>query len=325
VIAQGIELQRRWIREIKVRVEQERGGRLAKLDELAFHIKQLEQLTLANAAHLEETLRVHALWAAIRRLHRAIDAPVRTPFRDDLRRLRHIATAAAGATATSIESVEGKEELEEAAPRDPLLSAVLESLDASDTPDIGVEPFGDLVSWFTSSVAPRVSRVALVPAEDEGGAGVLAHLASGILSRLQFHRTGLVPGKDVQSVLARAEWYLNEKDLDSATRELNQLKGTARVLLRDWLDAARSRLEIQQALEVRPAPENEHGNLTSEYVEVGIRSAGHGGIYACCEIDQKSKKRTLESVNTYMWAMESTLQQSHEIGTSHAENTLWKV
>jgi mitofilin len=32
VIAQGIELQRRWIREIKVRVEHERGGRLAKID-----------------------------------------------------------------------------------------------------------------------------------------------------------------------------------------------------------------------------------------------------------------------------------------------------
>ncbi|KAJ3555938.1 hypothetical protein NM688_g2299 [Phlebia brevispora] len=42
VVAQGIELQRRWIREIKVRVEQERGGRLAKLDELASNLKRLE-------------------------------------------------------------------------------------------------------------------------------------------------------------------------------------------------------------------------------------------------------------------------------------------
>jgi len=40
VVAQGIELQRRWIREIKVRVEQERGGRLAKLDELAANLKR---------------------------------------------------------------------------------------------------------------------------------------------------------------------------------------------------------------------------------------------------------------------------------------------
>ncbi|KNZ79718.1 hypothetical protein J132_08845 [Termitomyces sp. J132] len=41
VIAQGVELQRRWIRDIKVRVDQERGGRLGKLEELASHLKRL--------------------------------------------------------------------------------------------------------------------------------------------------------------------------------------------------------------------------------------------------------------------------------------------
>ncbi|KIY67283.1 hypothetical protein CYLTODRAFT_353529, partial [Cylindrobasidium torrendii FP15055 ss-10] len=61
---------------------------------------------------------------------------------------------------------------------------------------------------------------------------------------------GLVEGSDVNSVLARTEYYLNEKDLDSATRELNQLKGTAQVLTSDWLAAARKRLEVEQALEV---------------------------------------------------------------------------
>ena len=47
------------------------------------------------------------------------------------------------------------------------------------------------------------------------------------------------------SVLARAEHYLNEKDLDGAAREVNQLKGTAGVLVGDWLEAARRRLEVQ--------------------------------------------------------------------------------
>ncbi|KAI5984163.1 mitochondrial inner membrane protein Mitofilin, partial [Pisolithus albus] len=61
---------------------------------------------------------------------------------------------------------------------------------------------------------------------------------------------GLTPGNDVLSVLARAEYYLNEKDVDNAARELNQLTGTAKVLLHDWLEAARRRLEVQQALEV---------------------------------------------------------------------------
>lgn len=225
MIAQGIELQRRWIRDIKVRVEQERGGRLAKLDELATNLKRLERVALDNSAFLDENIRIHALWAALRALNSNVDAPVRKPFREELRVLRHLA----------------------AAREDPIVSSVLESLESSDVPDVGVEPFADLATWFSTSVAPAVSSVALVPDQN---AGVISHLASHLVSSFTFRRQGLVPGDDVLSVLARAEYYLNEKDLDSATRELNQLKGPTKTLLSDWLDAARRRLEVLQALEV---------------------------------------------------------------------------
>jgi mitofilin len=225
VIAQGIEMQRRWIREVKVRVEQERGGRLAKLDELATSLKRLERLALDNSSYLDENIRVHSMWTAIRAMQGAVEASVRKPFREELRVLRHIAVA--------------KE--------DAIIAAALDSLEQSDTPDIGVEPFADLASWFSTSVRPRVSSVALVPDQD---AGVLTHLASHFLSSFRFQRHGLVPGSDVLSILSRAEYYMNEKDLDSAARELNQVKGTAKELLRDWLEAARRRLEVLQALEV---------------------------------------------------------------------------
>jgi len=226
VIAQGIELQRRWIREIKVRVEQERGGRLAKLDELSANLKRIERIALDNSSYLDENIRVHALWGAIRAFAtNAISSNVRKPFREELRVLRHIA----------------------AAREDPVVSVVLESLEGTGVPDIGVEPFADLATWFVSEVSPKVSQVALVPDQN---AGVLSYLASRALSSLRFKRHGLVPGDDVLSVLARAEYHLNEKDLDSAARELNQLKGPAKDLLHDWLEAARRRLEVQQALEV---------------------------------------------------------------------------
>ena len=225
VIAQGIELQRRWIREIKVRVEEERGGRLAKLDKLAANIKKLERVALDNSSYLDENIRIHRLWSALRVLNDTVESPVRKPFREELRVLRHIA----------------------AAKDDPVVVTALETLEATDVPDVGVEPFADLATWFSTSVAPRVARVALVPDQN---AGVLSHLASHLFSSFRFKREGLVKGSDVLSVLARAEYYMNEKDLDSAARELNQLQGTAKILLSDWLEAARRRLEVLQALQV---------------------------------------------------------------------------
>ncbi|KAF8525932.1 mitochondrial inner membrane protein Mitofilin [Hysterangium stoloniferum] len=229
VIAQGIELQRRWVREIKVQVEEERGGRLARLDELAAELKRLSRVTLDNSDYLDENLRLHALWSSIRNLTNVIEeTSVRRPFREELRVLRHVALAGG-------------------ARDDPVLSVALEVLEDSDTPDIGVEPFADLASWFTTSVAPRVSSVALVPDEN---AGVLSYVASSLFSSFRFQRRGLVTGEDVLSVLSRAEYYMNEKDLDSAARELNRLHGPAKLLLNDWLEAARRRLEVLQALEV---------------------------------------------------------------------------
>ena len=55
---------------------------------------------------------------------------------------------------------------------------------------------------------------------------------------------------DVESILARVQYYLNENDLDTATRELNQLKGWPKKLAEDWIKAARNHLEIKQAMEV---------------------------------------------------------------------------
>lgn len=219
-------MQRRWIREVKVHVEEERGGRLSKLDELASNLKKLERVTLDNAEYLNENLRLHALWASFRAFtSAAVGSAVRRPFRDELRVLRH----ASGAK------------------NDGLVNTVLDSLEKTDVPDIGVEPLADLTTWFTSSVAPQVAKVALVPEKD---AGLLSFVASYIFSSVQFKRQGMVEGSDVLSVLARAEHYLIEKDLDNATRELNQLKGAPKILLKDWLDAARRRLEVQQAIQV---------------------------------------------------------------------------
>ncbi|KAG9039917.1 Formation of crista junctions protein 1 [Tulasnella sp. JGI-2019a] len=225
VIAQGIELQRRWIRDIKLRVETERGGRLAKLDDLATNVKRLERVTLDNSSYIDENVSLHSLWSALRAITSAVDSTDRKPFREELRVLKSVTA--------------GRD--------DPLIKSALETIEASNIPDTGVEPLSDLTSWYVSNVSPKVESVALVP---DQGAGLLSHIASRVLSTFRFKPRGLVEGSDVLSVLARAEFYMNAKDLESATRELNQLTGWPQMLLKDWLAAARARLEVQQALDV---------------------------------------------------------------------------
>lgn len=262
VIAQGIELQRRWIREIKVRVEAERGGRLAKLEELATGLKKLERTTADNAAYINENVRIHGLWSALRAVaHSALESKERTPFRDELRVLRSVATSSSPLTAPA----EKDNASPESSPPPPdaskdddpnaLLSLTLDTLLSSSIPDTGVEPRADLAAWFTTSVAPAVRKVALVPGTT---AGVLSHLASWAFAGLRFSRPGYgIPtngdsgnGDDILSRLARAEYFLSIKNLDAAAREVNQLQGWPKRLVKDWLEAARRRLEVEQALDV---------------------------------------------------------------------------
>ncbi|SAM60212.1 related to FCJ1-mitochondrial inner membrane protein involved in formation of crista junctions [Ustilago bromivora] len=228
VIAQGIELQRRWMKDINAKVEEERGGRLAKLDELATELKSLEKVSLDNSSVLDENLSVHTLWTAVRAVQHALDdsSATKVPFAEQLRVLKGTSKAR----------------------DDPVHAAAIEALESSDAAETGVESFTTLKQWFDNKVGPRVRQVSLVPSPETSG--VLSHLASAALSPILFHKKGLVQGEDVPSVLARAEYYLDRKDLDSATRELNQLKGWPKLLAQDWLTASRKRLEVQQALEV---------------------------------------------------------------------------
>lgn len=61
-----------------------------------------------------------------------------------------------------------------------------------------------------------------------------------------FHDAG-----STTAILKRAEFFMFEqRDLDAAAREVNQLHGWPQVLAHDWLNEARKRLELDQALKV---------------------------------------------------------------------------
>ena len=222
-MSQGIELQRRWLRSIKSQVETERGGRLAKLDSLTTSLKQLERITIDNSATLDDNVRLHKVWSALRAVQAKMESGD-AAFDDELRVLKSLSS-------------------------DPLASTTLAALESSGIPQTGVKSYAALSSWFSQSVAPRCQSASLVPEPEH--ASVLSHLASATISKVMFSpKAGLVGGEDVAAVLARAEWCLGEKDLDGAAREVNSLKGWPGKLAGDWLREARRRLEVQQALEI---------------------------------------------------------------------------
>ncbi|KAG0294071.1 Formation of crista junctions protein 1 [Linnemannia gamsii] len=232
LIKYAMDMQRRWVREVKVRVENERGGRLARLDQINLRLKTLERQGVDNADFLDQSSRTHQLWCGVKALEKTYEAGERRPFDRELARLKRLA-----------ETEKDAEVLKA------VLAAVPESVAAN-----GVDSVPELMDRF-EYVADKVRQASLVP---ENG-GVLAHGMSVVLSKLMFKKHGLVPGNDVEAILARTEHYLVENDLEQAVRELNQLKGWGKRLAKDWIVAARRRVEVGQAIDVI----NTHANLVS--------------------------------------------------------------
>lgn len=75
-------------------------------------------------------------------------------------------------------------------------------------------------------------------------------MTSWLASNFLFQKEGWAEGEDVVSIVARASYWLENKDLDLAAREVNSLKGWPKTLAEDWLEAARRHLEVRFALEV---------------------------------------------------------------------------
>ncbi|CAO1637295.1 unnamed protein product [Parajaminaea phylloscopi] len=251
VVAQGVEMQKRWMKEIKRRVEEERGGRLARLDELAGQLGEIEKVTMDNSAALEEGSGAHRTAAAVRALAKVALADasedssaspsegfVKRPYRQELSLLKSTPLAK----------------------QSELVKSALEVLESSATADEGVESLASLTSWYVQKVKPRLQQVALLPEQ----AGLLSHLTSALLSPLLFTKAGNPQGDDVPSVLARAEYaLLQRKDLDAAAREINSLKGWPKVLAQDWLNESRRRLEVEQGVGLVQAEASYHSLLNA--------------------------------------------------------------
>ncbi|KAI0474053.1 ras-domain-containing protein [Xylariaceae sp. FL0804] len=243
LLQQAVELKRQFLREVEDHVETERNGRLGKLDQLSAAVRELEQLTTGWNDVVDTNLRTQQLHVAVDAVRASLvgdnDAEHPRPFVRELVALKEVAS------------------------EDAVIDAAIRSINPS-AYQRGIATAPQLIDRFRR-VAAEVRKASLLPDD----AGVASHASSWLLSKVLFQKRGLPPtqtqtqtqaaghgaeggggGGDVESILARAQTYLEEGNLDAAAREMNGLQGWAKTLSRDWLGEVRKVLEVQQALEV---------------------------------------------------------------------------
>ena len=221
LLEQAVELKKKFIADVKSRVEEEREGRLGKLNDLSKSVNELEKLTTDWTSIVDANLKTQHLHVAVEAVRSNLEkSQVPRPFIKELAALKEIAAD------------------------DAVVNAAVASINPT-AYQHGVPSSAHLIDRFRR-VATEVRKASLLPEE----AGVASHASSYVLSKLLFKKKGVATGNDVESILTRTETYLEEGDLDNAAREMNGLQGWAKTLSRDWLREVRKVLEVQQALDV---------------------------------------------------------------------------
>ncbi|KAL4797568.1 MICOS complex subunit mic60 [Aspergillus venezuelensis] len=221
LVEQAIELNRKYLHEVKDLVEREREGRLSKLSELTSSVSELENLIIGWREVIDTNLKTQQLQVAVDAVRSALErSSVPRPFVREL---------------VAVKELAGDD-------------AVVEAAIASINPTAyqrGIPSTSQIIERFRR-VADEVRKASLLP-ED---AGIASHAASLVLSKVMFKKDASADSDDVESVLLRTENLLEEGNLDDAAREMNSLKGWAKILSKDWLADVRRVLEVKQALEV---------------------------------------------------------------------------
>jgi len=221
---QGLKMKQKLIEDIQGLVEAEREGRLSKLTDMGGNVDKLTQLTTNWNGVIEANLATQKLQVAVDAVRSALDdantSHKPTPFVREMAALKLVAN------------------------NDSVVDAAVASINPS-AYQKGIPSSAQLIDRFRR-VANEVRKASLLPEN----AGVASHAASFMLSKVMFKKQGVPEGNDVESILTRTETLLEEGDLDNAAREMNDLKGWAGVLSKDWMNDARKVLEVKQALDV---------------------------------------------------------------------------
>lgn len=221
LVEQAIELNRKYLHQVKDLVEREREGRLSKLDELTANVSDLEKLTSGWRDVIDTNLKTQQLQVAVDAVRSVLErSTVPRPFIRELVAVKELAAD------------------------DAVVDAAIASINPA-AYQRGIPAIPQIIERFRR-VADEVRKASLLP-ED---AGIASHAASFVLSKVMFKKDVVAGSDDVESVLVRTENLLEEGKLDAAAREMNSLTGWAKILSKDWLIEVRRVLEVKQALEV---------------------------------------------------------------------------
>ena len=221
LLEQALAMKKEFVQQVKDRVEEEREGRLSKLQDLTSAVSDLEKLAVGWNGVVDTNLKTQQLHVAVEAVRASLeDSQHPKPFIRELVALKEIASD------------------------DEVVDAAIASVNPA-AYQRGLSAPSQLIDRFRR-VAGEVRKASLLPDD----AGVASHASSWALSHLMFKKEGLADGDDVESILTRTQTYLEEGDLDLAAREMNGLQGWAKTLSKDWLGEVRKVLEVQQALDV---------------------------------------------------------------------------
>lgn len=221
LVEQAIELNRKFVGDVKTLVENEREGRLSKLSELTSNVAELEGLTAEWKDVIDVNLKTQQLQVAVDAVRTVLEnSDLPTPFVRELAAVKELSS------------------------EDPVISAAVASISPA-AYQKGIPSPAQVVERFRR-VANEVRKASLLPEN----AGITSHAASFVMSKVMFQRQGSAAGDDVESILTRTENLLEEGNFDEAAREMNGLNGWAKMLSKDWLVDVRRVLEVRQALEV---------------------------------------------------------------------------
>ncbi|WEW59290.1 MICOS complex subunit mic60 [Emydomyces testavorans] len=221
LVEQAIELNRKFLSDVGSLVEKEREGRLSKLSELTTNVGELEKLTAEWNSVVDTNLKTQQLQVAVDAARSALESSdIPKPFIDELVAVKELAS------------------------EDPVVEAAISSISPV-AYQRGIPSSAQIVERFRR-LAAEVRKASVLPEN----AGIASHAASYMMSKVMFKKQGSDDGDDVESILTRAESFLEEGRFDEAAREMNSLEGWSKILSKDWLADVRRVLEVKQALEV---------------------------------------------------------------------------